>query len=215
MDGLRTEVMTRSTLAMGVVAGAAALLACRDTQATSAVEDTAYRQRPGYIIDSVRPISVELDRFRADLGPAPTALTGGAGSLDGLIARFATAVEANDTTALQRMQISAAEFAWLIYPSSPFTQPPYQQAPQVVWMQLRVRGDVGLHRLLARRGGSPLAIVGHGCDPRPELEGENRIWKHCAVRTVRAPADTATERLFGVVLERGGQFKFASYQNQY
>lgn len=207
--------MTRRTVAMGVVAGAAALLACRDTPATSAAEDTTYRQRPGYIIDSVRPISVELDRFRADLGPAPTAFTGGAGSLDGLIARFATAVEANDTTALQQMQISAAEFAWLIYPSSPFIAPPYQQAPQIVWLQLRASGDVGLHRLLARRGGAPLGITGYSCDSRPELEGENRIWKRCAVRSVRAPADTMAERLFGVVIERGGRFKFASYQNQY
>lgn len=131
-----------------------------------------------------------------------------------LLSRFASAVEARDTTSLQRMQLSAAEFAWLIYPLSSYTRPPYRQAPQVVWMQMRM-GDVGLKRLIDRRGGSALRLVGHQCDPLPLIEGANRLWRGCSVLTRGATGDTVTERLFGVIVERAGQFKFASYQNQY
>jgi hypothetical protein len=35
------------------------------------------------------------------------------------------------------------------------------------------------------------------------------------VNTLRQSGDTVRERLFGVVIERHGHFKFASYQNQY
>lgn len=130
------------------------------------------------------------------------------------MSRFARAIETRDTTALRRMQISAAEFAWLIHPSSPFTKPPCRQAPQVVWMQMR-NGDTGLARLLERRGGSPLRIAGRARDPEPLREGENLLWRNCRVRTIGARADTLTERLFGVVVERAGHFKFASWPNQY
>ena len=206
--------MRRSYVGMGAVAVmAAALVACRNGGADGAIEDTTYRSRPGYVIDSVRPIEVELARFRQPLGPAPTELTGGAASLEALLRNFATAVEARDTTALLRMQIDAPEFAWLIYPSSPYTKPPYQQSPQYVWSDLR-HGDVGLTRLLQRRGGQPLRVVGHRCDPEPVVEGENQLWRHCVVQTNDA-GTIVTERLFGVVIQRHGHFKFASYQNQY
>jgi hypothetical protein len=45
------------------------------------------------------------------------------------------------------------------------------------------------------------------------VEGENRLWRNCRVRRVRAAGDTASGRLFGVILERHGRFKFASYGN--
>jgi hypothetical protein len=163
------------------------------------------------IIDSLRPIEVDLARFRDTLGPAPSLLTGGAESFDALIRRFATAVEGRDSLALRRMQINAAEYAWLVYPSSPLTRPPYQQPPEIAWMLLRQPSDVGLTRLLKRRGGEPLGITSHACDPQPLVEGENKLWRRCTVQT----ATGGTERLFGMVVERRGQFKFLSYQNQY
>src|SRR5262249_8012431 len=110
--------------------------------------------------------------------------------------------------------VSIAEFAWLIYPSSANTKPPYQQSPEIAWMLLRQPSDAGLKRLLARRGGSPLRIAGHRCAPEPRSEGENKFWQQCVVSVV-AGTDTATERLFGAVVERQGRFKFTSYQNQY
>jgi hypothetical protein len=81
-------------------------------------------------------------------------------------------------------------------------------------MLLRQSGDVGLKRLLDRRGGLPLRVVSHQCDSQPLFEGDNKLWRGCTVRTISGPETTA-EKLFGVVIERQGHFKFASYQNQY
>src|ERR1043165_1941963 len=153
----------KSCFSLGAVALVAALSACREAPAAS--EDTSYRTRPGYVIDSVRPLEVELARFREGLGTPPTELTGGATSIDSLIARFARAVSAKDSAALDRLQITKAEFAWLIYPVSPFTKPPYRETPQMLWYMLRTSGDAGMNRLLARRGGQPLAITSHQCPP--------------------------------------------------
>lgn len=196
------------------VALMAALGGCREVRGGAPAEDTAYRTRPGYVIDSVKPPEIELAEFRARVGPAPTRFHDGATTFDGLMSAFARAVEGNDSLALQRMQLDAAEFAWLVYPSSPYTRPPYRQSPDLAWLQLRA-GDTGLRRLLARRGGAQLRIAGHHCDPEPVVEGDNRLWRHCVVNTLRQSGDTVRERLFGVVIERHGHFKFASYQNQY
>jgi hypothetical protein len=220
MDDLRPEVARhplRRVVALTAIAAAASAGACRDVQGrTPAVADTSYRLRPGYVIDSARPVAMELERFRAGLGPAPTELSGGAPSLDSLLSRFARAVQAVDTAALDRMQITPAEFAWLVYPSSPYTRPPFAESPRLVWYQLRSSGASGMARLLQRRGGRPLRIVGRRCDSPPLVEGENRLWRRCQLSIVGVTGrDTVRERLFGVVIERHGRFKFASYQNQY
>lgn len=205
--------MMRAFLVLSV-AVMATLSGCREVEGGLRAEDTSYRTRPGYVIDSVKPVEVELADFRARLGPAPTRLHGGASTFDGLMSAFARAVEGNDSLALQHMQLDAAEFAWLVYPSSPYTKPPYRQSPDLAWLQLRA-GDTGLRRLLERRGGTHLGIAGHQCDAEPVVEGDNRLWRHCVVKTLRQSGDTLRERMFGVVIERHGHFKFASYQNQY
>jgi hypothetical protein len=203
------------SMLMGAAAIVAAALMYDGDPGSEAASKVPMRlPRPGYVVDSVRPVEVDLARFREGLGPAPAELTGGAESFGGLIARFARAVEARDTVALQRMQVSAAEYAWLVYPSSPLTRPPYVQAPQIAWMLLRQSGDAGLSRLVQRRGGAPLRITGRHCDPEPLVEGDNRLWRRCYVTTV-AGSGTKSEKLFGVVIERHGRFKFVSYQNQY
>lgn len=214
----RSSSSTWSPRGLGIAVAVfitAATSGCRDVSGRApAAEDTTYRTRPGYVVDSVRPIEVELERFRSGLGPAPDSLSGGASSIRALIGAFAEATASRDTARLQQMQVSAAEFAWLVYPSSPFTRPPYRESPQMVWYQLRAQGDPGLTRLLQRRGGTPIRILDHRCDPEPAIEGENRLWKRCEVRTA-SEGERQWERLFGVIIERRGHFKFASYQNQY
>lgn len=221
MDEVRTAVrgaVRQFALVVGVVAVAgAAPIACRDARGTAVANtDTSFRLRPGYVIDSVRPIEAELARFKAAIGPAPTELVGGAGSMADLLSSFARAVSTGDTLALDRMAISAPEFAYLIYPSSPYTAPPYKEAPQNVWYQLRAAGAGGRTRLMSRRGGMTLRIVSRQCDAAPAIEGENKLWRHCIVVTTDSEGrDSVRERLFGVVIERHRRFKFASYENQY
>jgi hypothetical protein len=176
--------------------------------------DTAYRRRAGYVVDSVRPLEEELRRFRAGL-PRPATLGGGAASREALVRRFLDALARRDSAALARMALTRAEFAWLVYPSSPLMRPPYRQPPGLVWLQLEAGGRPGLRRLLDRFGGRAPAYAGHACDAAPAVEGENRLWRGCRVTLVPAPGDTIRARLFGVVVERRGRFKFANFASDF
>lgn len=173
------------------------------------------RARPGYVVDSILPPALALRRFRTGLGAAPAALEGGASSRAALVRAFVAAVEHGDSAALRRMALDRAEFAYLVYPGSLYTRAPYRQAPQIVWYQLAGRSAVGERRLLERLAGRPLDVAGHRCDATPERDGAVRYWRGCRVLMVTAAGDTIPRRLFGVIVERGGRFKFASYANDF
>jgi hypothetical protein len=161
----------------------------------------------------VLPIEEELRRFRVGLPNAPKALEGGAPSRDALVRLFVDNVARSDTAALRRLAIDRAEFAYLIYPGSSFTRPPYRQSPALTWYMLTRGSDASLLRLLNREGGKPIDVAGLRCLEAPQRDGAAVLWRGCGVRVVRAPGDTVTRRLFGVILEYGGSYKFASFAN--
>lgn len=183
--------------------------------AVKPVEDTSYKLAPGYTVDSVHPVEEELRRFREGLGPAPTRLLDGAPSMDSLIHRFAADVERADTNDLRALHVTRAEYAWLLYPESPFTHPPYRQPPDLAWMLLREGSVKGLTRLMTRRGGKPLGLVRWECDHTPVVEGRSRYFKQCVLHTAGPAGSARAERLFGTVVERDGTYKIASYANEY
>ncbi|HEX9565204.1 MAG TPA: hypothetical protein VF981_14575 [Gemmatimonadaceae bacterium] len=216
-----TRMTARHFVSLALVLAATA--ACRRTQdqpdpavadsVARARQDSINRAQPGYIIDSILPIEEQLRRFRADIAVAPGALAGGGASRDALVRRFVRSLETRDTTALVAMLLSRSEFAWLVYPGSQWTVPPYRQAPGLVWMLATRENSTGLSRLLERLGGRALHYQSYACGAEPERLGENRIWRGCTVRLVRSPGDTASMRLFAGIIERGGQFKIYSYGN--
>lgn len=167
---------------------------------------------PAHPVDSAIPIEEALRRFRQDL-PAAKALYGGFGSRETLVREFVHALEVRDTTALRRMVLTPGEFAWLYYPSSPLSRPPYELSPGLMWFQLQGESEKGASRLFSDRAGHDLGYAGHTCAP-PRLEGKNRIHSSCELRRVTATRDTAKERLFGLILEHDGQYKFMSYANR-
>jgi hypothetical protein len=75
------------------------------------------------------------------------------------------------------------------------------------------QSEKGASLLLSERAGGLLGYVGHDCGSE-RREGANRIFGHCVLRRVTPAGDTLRERLFGLVLERGGAFKFVSYSNK-
>lgn len=205
---------TRSLLITFV---AAALTGCGD--ASAGVADgapdraPALATPPGTIVDSVRPIAEELRRFRAGLA-APARLEGGASSRVALVADFMRAARASDTTALRRMALTRAEYAWLVYPESPLAAPPYNQPPGLAWMLLQQASNTGATRVLdPARGAVTWRHVGDRCAQPPLREGGNRFWRGCEVRVARAAGDTTWARLFGAIVERDGHFKFVGYDN--
>jgi hypothetical protein len=163
------------------------------------------------VVDSAIPIEEALRRFREGR-VEPAGLRGGARSREALVTEFVRALERRDTAALRRMALDAEEFAWLYYPSSPLSRPPYELPPDLMWFQLGGQSEKGASLLLSERAGSPLGHAGHSCGSE-RVEGENHIFGHCVLRRVLA-GDTVSERLFGLIVERGGVYKFASYANK-
>ena len=162
-------------------------------------------------VDSAIPIDEALRRFRRDL-PNPKALHGGFGSREKLVREFVGAIEVQDTAALRRMVLTADEFAWFYYPSSPLSHPPYELPPALMWFQLEGESEKGALRLFRERSGHALGYIGHTCAP-PRVEGKNRVHSSCELRRVTAARDTVAEQLFGLIIERDGSYKFVSYAN--
>lgn len=173
-------------------------------------QDSVNRAQPGYVVDSILPVEEELRRFREGL-PAVTTLEGGVSSRNELVSAVLTALAKADTAALVGLAVSRAEFAWLVYPESPFTAPPYRQAPGLVWMRQGGESETGLGRLLARYAGLASGRSGTCAEP-PVTQGRNRIWRDCTVRLAR-PGEEITTRPFGTIIERDGRFKVLSYAN--
>ena len=173
----------------------------------------------GSLIVACRPADAAPDpqdalaQFRSGL-VEPMQLSGSAPSIDALIERFVQAVEQRDTAALVSMHLTRAEFAWLYYPTNPQARPPYSLPPDVMWFVEQGNSAKGVARLLHDRAGQELEVVGYRCDPVTSRQGENIVIGPCLLRRVSATRDTVEERLFGLVIERGGQFKFVSYSNK-
>ncbi|MDP1889498.1 MAG: hypothetical protein Q8K55_01285 [Gemmatimonadaceae bacterium] len=179
-------------------------------------QDSVNRASPGYIVDSILSVEEEIRRFRAAIGGAAvTGLAEASASRESLVQRLVAAVTANDTAALQRTVVTAREFIDLVYPESPYTKPPYRQAPGLVWTLITEPSNSGRRRLLAKLGGKPLTISALTCPGAPDLQGRNRLWQSCTVRYTSDADSARTGRLFGSILERDGRFKFMSLANQY
>src|SRR5262245_23982981 len=179
-------------------------------------QDSINRAQPGYVIDSILPPEEELPRFRAALpGDSATKLVGGSPTRDALVRRFIRALAANDTADLRTMAVRGREFADLYYPESPYSHPPYKQPPSFAWRLIQDPSSAGLTKLLRRLGGQRIAFVSERCDPKVEHEGKTTRYVGCLVTVVTPSGDTATKRYFGSIIERGGQFKFLSYKNDF
>ncbi len=170
---------------------------------------------PVQVVDSIFPPEVELARFRASLpGTAPSAFSGGASSRIELVRRFVTAVEANDTLALNRLLLTKAEFAYFYFPTSEYTRPPYRQKPGLVWFRMTETSQKGIGRVLARDGGKPLGATGHRCRTLAKTAGPIKVWNECRL-LVRREGRTIERHLFGSIIAHHGVYKFLTYASDY
>lgn len=163
-------------------------------------------------VDSALPSGQALRRFREGL-PEVRELSGGAESREALVRRWVRALEEQDTAALRALVLSPAEFAWLYHPELPAGSPAARMRPEVLWLLVQQNSEKGIVRVVRRLGGRPLGYLGHTCPAPAVRQGASRLWEGCAVTRAAAPGDTAAQRLFGSIVERGGRFKFVSYAN--
>ncbi len=157
-------------------------------------------------------LDAALAEFREGL-PVVTALEGGEVDRDSLVRRFVRAVEVRDADDLRTMVMDRAEFAYLYYPTSPYTRRPTRQEAPLAWFLQLENSQKGVSRVLDRYGGAELHAVGYECDPAPAVSGGNRVWGNCVMRLAPPAGDTTAIRLFGGIIEREGRFKLFSYTN--
>ena len=166
-------------------------------------------------VDSVVPREVALAQFREGTKQVDR-FTGGAPSRDALVHAWVKAVETNDTASLTSMRINRDEFAWLYYPTAAQGLPPYDLSPALIWFTVDGQSNKGLTRLLQDRGGKPLHVIGYSCDPKSTSGGrKHRSGGPARSSGCAAPGDTVEERLFGLIVERGGEWKFLSYKGRF
>ena len=189
---------------MIIVAGCANKTApAADEQAKHVAEVVA----AGGVVDSILPIAEHLRRFRATL-PQTDTLRQASPTRDALIQRWARAIGGNDTTDLNAMIMDPAEFAWLYYPDSPMSRPPYEAPPELLWGQLLASSNKGATQLVNRFGGSAVTATRLRCVTPPDTQGANVLLSKCEVRLSAPGKPTVEGVLFGTILERAGRFKF-------
>jgi hypothetical protein len=176
--------------------------------------DTAAATEQASVVDSVFPMPVMLERFRAGLAE-PEGLTSGVDSRDALVEGIIRAMEATDTAAFERLTITLPEWAWLYFPTSIQAKPPYELPPGLAWFQLQEGNRKGLFRALGRFGGRKLQYRGYTCASEPTVEGVNRVWIGCLVTVGLEGEGPAPIKLFSSILERDGRFAILSFVNDF
>lgn len=198
----------RVGVALGMLLGA-----CRAEPKPIAEGGTVKAPHRPVRVDSAVPREIALGHFQ-HASARTTALEGGAASRDALVRAFVRAVEARDTSALRRMLLSRAEFAYLYYPTSSQGLPPYSLSPDLYWFMTVEQSNRGARALLNELGGRRLPFAGYRCEGDATTEGENTLWGPCLIRTIQRRGDTLSQRLFGPIVARGGRYKFLSYSNK-
>jgi hypothetical protein len=201
------------TLTLAGFVLAFALGGCRAQPKAVAQHEVSKPAHTPVHVDSALPREVALARFQQASQQA-TALEGGAPSRDALVRAFVRAVETKDTASLRRMVISRGEFAYLFYPTSAQGLPPYNLSPDLYWFMTVQQSNRGVYHLVHELGGTHLNYAGYHCQGDSTVEGENTLWGPCLIYTLQHGGDTLSQRLFGPIVARGGQYKFLSYSNK-
>ena len=185
-----------------------------DAQATAQAAHIDSVARAGGVVDSILPMAEQLRRFREPLTPPPgDTLQFASPSIDALVDRFATAMQQRDTAAFERMVLSAAEFAWLYFPTSKMSQPPYEAPPGLLWGQILTSSNSGVRTALNKFGGRPWRVLRTTCDTVVVVEGANRLHESCTLSIRETNGQTLSARLFGTIVERDGRLKFLGLAN--
>lgn len=204
LDQVRAQLMSHlRNVAAGLVPAAALMLlaACKAPPVPGADSPRVYP--PGYVVDSILPPEEAMRRFRVGLEPVEK--LDGPPSRAELLSRFTKAVEQSDSVALASLVVNRAEFAYLIYPESRLSRPPYRQPPEIAWLHLRLPSEGGLRRLLRR--GPTMTLLGHSCPDSSVQEGRMRVIQGCTTR-VRTAEGEREMQLFGRIVELDGRWKF-------
>jgi hypothetical protein len=125
---------------------------------------------------------------------------------------LASSYASRNADALKRLVLTRAEFGYLYYPESPYPEPPYQLAPELLWYMMEQNSAKGLERGL-QRVGAGTEYQAHMCPGPPRQEGRNRVHGPCTVQLRRPDGRVQDLRLVNAVVERDAVFKLVSFDN--
>ena len=214
-----TRAHARAWRTIALTIGALALAACRDRDVEVAADESQsvhVREviAAGGVVDSVLPIDEHLRRFRANLSERPDTLRHASSAIEALVHRWAAAVSQRDTVSLRRMSLDAAEFAWLYYPGSQLSKPPFESPPLLLWDRLQSSSESGARQVLTRFGGRRFDVLAVTCPPPNDTTSHSRVYSSCRVRVRLNTRTPIEDRLFGSIIEHDGRFKFLGYANR-
>lgn len=204
--------VSRSALALVLVI---AVSGCHNDRPRSRTVDSAAVNTGPTAIgveDTVLSVQASLHRFRENL-VQPQSLTHAAPSRAHLARRYVAALATHDTSALARLHITPAEFAWFYYPESVISQAPYNLPAGIAWFELRGGSEKGLQRALKVYGGRHLDFQQIECPAKPVRYGGNVLWNKCRIHVRDETGAISRLPLIATIVERDGQFKIASAAN--
>lgn len=207
LDEVLAQLVRRALhAAAGAIPVAALVFASGCSAEPRPAADTASERPPGYVVDSIHSPEEALRRFRE--GVDTVRQLDGPPSQRQLIEAFRRAATRNDTAALRALALSRAEFAYLVYPESRLSRPPYRQPPEIAWRLLSQASEGGLRKLLER---APMMMLLDGtCPDSVQVEGRMRTTSGCTIR-VQTPDTVRDVRLFGRIVELGGRWKIVGF----
>ncbi len=210
LDKLRTKLNTT----LFIVAVAVLVAAGCDRAAEAGGRPLQATASAPLKIDSILPPGEALRRFQSEL-PVVTQLDPAARGRDELVSEFIKALERTDSSALKKLALSKAEYAFLYFPSSVYSRKPYELPPDITWLLNDENSRKGSTRILQRVSGRDLRFGGYTCGTSVR-EQENVFWRDCQVRYVDPASSRRVRRkLFGTIMQRGDRYKFLSYANDF
>ena len=121
------------------------------------------------------------------------------------------ALAADDGETLTALALSETEFRTVVWPELPASRPERGVPFDYAWGDLHQKSGNALRRLLARAAGVRYELLDVAFDGESMRYDTFTVHRESRLR-VRAPDGAEVDlRLFGSVLERGGEYKLFSY----
>jgi hypothetical protein len=144
----------------------------------------------------------------------PDRLTGGASSLDELVARFLDAVARRDRDALEGLRVTEAEYRAIIVPGSVAPGAPPQvlseEGLEYFWGEMNQKSGAHRDAILERFGGRPFTPVRHSFEKGIRDFAGYKAYGRLRV-VLRDQQGAEWELRTGSIVERDGRFKFATF----
>ena len=140
----------------------------------------------------------------------PLALSNARPSADVLAAEFLDRLAAKDFDGLVGLRLTKDEFCSGVWPELPAAED--ERIPcDWVWQQATIRSNAGLRDLSGEHGGARYRFVSMRFAGAPEKHGSFTVLKDPRVTVTDETGATRELRLFGSMIESGGQYKLFSF----